>query len=442
MASQLDLTQGSIPKKLLSYALPVILSSMLQSAYSMTDIIIAGHFIGASGISAINNGSQLMLIMTQIIMGLCTGGNVLMSQYYGAKDHDSRKSAGSTLFTFALLFGLAAMTLYLCLGKRMLSALGAPALEEASTYLSICALGIVSICGYNALSAAIRAVGNSKMPLYCIAVTASVNVVGDILLVGVFRWGVAGAAIATFAAQSMSFLTCLVYVLKHWELFQLRLGLSAGKLGLTLKLGIPSAFQQTVGGISWLTVTFLVNQYGVDASAAAGIIVKIKDVCQLFTSAMASASATMVAQCLGAEKFDRASKTVHMAMRIAICVAVVIVIFVELTAPGLISIFTSEQNVIAIAAKNLRIEIIAQVFYASFLVYNSLAIGAGHSLFALGSSFLNCILVRLVLAILFSRLWGLTGVYVACLIAPSSSVPLGYIYEHTGIWRRSLGKKA
>lgn len=441
MASQLDLTQGSIPRKLLTYATPVILSSVLQSAYSITDIIIAGQFIGASGISAINNGSQLMLIMNQIILGLCTGGNVLMSQYYGAKDHESRKQAGSTLFTFALLFAAAATALYLTLGKAMLAALGAPALDEAAEYLSICAMGIVSICGYNALSAAIRAVGNSKMPLNCIAVTATVNIIGDVLLVGVFDMGVSGAALATAAAQTMSFLTCLVYVLRHRELFGLRLGLSGKKLLLVLKLGIPTAFQQTVGAISWLTVTFLVNQYGVDASAAAGIIVKIKDVCQLFTSAMASASATMVAQCLGAEKYDRASKTVHIAMRIAICVAAVIILMVELTAPLLISIFTSDTGVIELAAKNLRIEIIAQVFYASFLVYNSLAIGAGHSLFALGSSFLNCILVRLVLAILFSRLWGLTGVYIACLIAPSSSVPLGYIYERTGVWRRSLGRK-
>lgn len=441
MASQLDLTQGSLSKKLLTYAFPVILSSLLQSAYSIADTIIVGRYVGAAGISAVNNGSQLMMILTQIIMGLCTGGNVLMGQYYGAKDHKSRHDAGTTLFTSSLILGILAAILFLTTGRAMLTALEAPALDEATTYLSICALGIVSICGYNALSAAIRAVGNSKMPLYCIIATAAVNVVGDILLVGVFPMGVAGAAIATVASQTASFLICLIYVLKNRELFHLRLGINGHKLLLTMKLGIPSAVQWTVAGVSWLTVTFLVNQYGVDASAAAGIIVKIKDVCQLFTSAMASASATMIAQCLGAGKYDRASKTVHMAMRIAIGVSIVIVLFVELAAPLLISIFTQDQAVIDLGASNLRIEIIAQIFYASFLVYNSLAIGAGHSLFALGSSFLNCILVRLVLAILFARFWGLTGVYIACLIAPASSVPLGYIYERTGIWKRSLSSK-
>ena len=441
MATQMDLTQGSLTRRLLTYAFPVILSSFLQSAYSIVDVIIVGRYIGAEGISAVNNGSQLMMILTQIIMGLCTGGNVLMSQYYGAKEHKGRYAAGNTLLTSSLILGILVAALFLIWGRAMLAALEAPALDQANTYLSICALGIVSICGYNALSASIRAVGNSKMPLYCIAATAAVNVVGDILLVGVFPMGVAGAAIATVASQTVSFLICLVYVLKNRELFHLRLGINGAKLLLTMKLGIPSAVQWTVAGVSWLTVTFLVNQHGVDASAAAGVIVKIKDVCQLFTSAMASAAATMVAQCLGAGKFDRASKTVHLAMRIAICVAVVIVLFVELAAPLLISIFTQEQAVIDLGARNLRIEIVAQIFYASFLVYNALAIGAGHSLFALGSSFINCILVRLVLALLFARFWGLTGVYVACLIAPASSVPLGYIYERTGIWRRSLSDK-
>ncbi len=449
MATQLDLTQGVIWRRLTRYAVPIVLSSLLQSAYAMADLIIAGHYVGADGLSAINNASQITHLLTQLITGLATGGNILMSQYYGSHDREGRQQANTTLFSLALVLGTIMAVAFYCLAEPIMAALGAPSLELAAEYLRICAIGLLPIFGYNVLSAATRAVGNSRLPLYCIAVTTVVNIVLDIVFVGFWGMGVGGAAWATVIAQTLSCLVCLVYVLRQRELFSLSLGklyIRPDKLKTMLKLGLPCSMQMAVGGISWLTVTFLVNRYGVEASAANGVCGKIKDVCQLFSSAMASASATMVAQCLGAGLYDRASKVVHTAMRIAMAMAAGIIVVVEFSAPVLVRLFTDDPLTIQYAVQNLRIEIIAQIFYASFLVYNSLAIGAGHSLFAMGSSFVNCILVRLVLAIVLNHYLGLTGVFLACMIAPSSSVPLGYIYERTGVWRRSLvgakGKEA
>ena len=159
--------------------------------------------------------------------------------------------------------------------------LKAPTLDEATAYLQICALGILPIFGYNALSAMLRSVGNSRQPFYCVAVTAVCNIVLDCLFMGTFQWGVRGAALATMLAQLASFVVCLVYVLKHKDLFGLArkaLRMHRDKLGQMLKLGIPCAVQMTVVGLSWLAMTFLINQYGVEASAASGICAKIKDV--------------------------------------------------------------------------------------------------------------------------------------------------------------------
>lgn len=437
----MDLTEGVIWKKLVIYALPVVLSSLLQSAYSITDLIVAGWFIGKGGISAINNSSQVMVILTQVIMGISTGGNILMGQYFGSKDRENRVKTNQTLFAFAMVAGAITTVVLFLLSRLILMGLGAPALEEAALYLRICAFGLVPIFGYNALSSMLRSVGDSKQPFYCVAVTAVCNIVLDILFMGVFQWGVAGAALATVLSQVASFLVCLVYVLRYKDLFGLALkGLTIqkDKLAQMLKLGIPAAVQMTVVGLSWLAMTFLINRYGVEASAASGICAKVKDVALMFTLAMYSAATTMIAQCLGARKYDRASKVVHIAMRISLAMAAVVILVIELFAPQILSVFNPDGLTMEIALQNLRIEILGQIFYASFMVYNALPTGAGHPMFALFSSLLNCIVVRVVLALILNHTMGLVGIFWACAIAPASSVPLGYIYERTGVWRRSM----
>ena len=242
-------------------------------------------------------------------------------------------------------------------------------------------------------------------------------------------------------AQTASFVVCLWYVRRHQDLFGLtrrRGGIERAKLTQMLKLGIPSAVQMTVVGLSWLAMTFLINDYGVDASAASGICAKIKDIALLSTLALYTAATTVIAQCLGAGKLDRASRVVHVAMRISIGVAAGLIVIIELFAPQILSIFNPDQATMALAVQNLRIEILGQIFYASFMVYNALPMGAGHTMFALASSLLNCIVVRVVLAVILNHVFGLVGIFWACAIAPASSVPLGYIYEKRGKWRRRL----
>lgn len=446
-ALQNDLTQGSVLRQLVKYAIPMVTSSLLQALYSMADMIIAGHYVGSAGISAINNASQMMGLITNFAIGLTVGGNILIGQYFGSGERVRRAHATGTLITLSMLLAvLGAIGVYLG-APAMLTALGAPSLVEATSYLRICALGMPFIFGYNALSAVLRAVGNSKQPLYFVAVSTCLNVVLDLILVGGVRMGTGGAALATVISQGVSFALALFFLLRSREVFGLSwdsLRLRWRELRMILRLGIPSSLQMIIGSISWLTVTFLINGYGVDVSAGNGVSIKIKDFCGLFISAMANGAATMIAQNLGARLFDRAKRVMYTAMGITLVMAVFIIAVVELFAPHLARLFTDEPAVIDAAVRNLRIEIISEVFYAMFLVYHALAIGAGHAIFAMSSSFVNCILVRVILAFLFNRWWGITGVYLACMIAPSSSVPLGMWYTRSGLWRRSLadGEKA
>ena len=438
---QMDLTEGVIWKKLLIYAGPVILSSLLQSAYSITDLIVAGWFVGKDGISAINNAGQVTMILTQVIMGLTTGGNILMGQYFGSKDRANRVQTNRTLFLFACGSGALVCVVLVVFSQPILAAIRAPALAEATAYLEVCAIGMIPVFGYNALAAMLRSVGNSKQPFYCVAVTAGCNILLDCLFMGVFRWGVRGAALATVLAQTASFAVCWIYVLRQKDLFGLgrhQMSFHGDKMAQMLKLGIPCAVQMTVVGLSWLAMTFLINDYGVEASAASGICAKVKDVALMFTLALYTAATTMIAQCLGARKYDRASRVVHVAMRISLGVTAGIILLVELFAPQILAVFHPDQATMALAVQNLRIEILGQIFYASFMVYNALPLGAGNTMFALGSSLLNCVVVRVVLALILNHFYGLVGIFWSCAIAPASSVPLGYLYERSGVWRRTL----
>lgn len=436
-----DMTKGSVSKQLVRYAIPMVLTSLLQAVYSIVDIIVAGHFIGSSGISAINNSSLIMNFMTQIAIGFTVGGNVLMSQYFGRKEADNYKKSSGTLLVLSLLLGIVSMIIFCSAASPLLVLVGAPALEEATIYLRICAVGMPVIFGYNALSATLRALGNSKAPMVFIAVSTVTNIVLDILFVAGFDMGVAGAAWATVIAQCVSFALALIYALKYKSetgLERCYFKVFKDKLKLIIRFGFPIALQMTIASISWLTVMVLINKYGVDVSAGNGVSNKIKDFCQLFISATVSAAGTMAAQNIGAGEYDRAKKVMFTCMKITMGIAVITIVVAEIFAPQLVSIFTNEPNVAVHAVRNLRIEILAQVFYAGFLTFNVLATACGDTMFVMGNSFINCIVVRLVLALILQHFIGIVGVYLACMIAPGSSVPVGFIYYKLGKWKKQL----
>lgn len=434
-----NLTTGNVRKKLIVYALPLVLTSVLQALYSIADLVIAGQFIGKRSVSAINNSSQIMNLLTQAAVGLTLGGNILIGQYFGNGSHKERKMAGGTLFFVSLLFGAVSGIIIFLTSGALLEMLGVPAMEESIEYLHICAGGCLFILGYNALSSIMRGTGNSRVPFLCIFSSILLNVILDICFVVLFKMGIKGVAYATVFAQAVSFVTALAYTWKHQSYYGFYLKnfkIRVEKLWAIMKLGVPCVLQNTVAGISWLTVTYFINQYGVDVSAGNGISIKIKEFSQLFITSMSGGAATMIAQNLGAGQFERARETMNEGMKICLVMAGIVILVIEISAPWLVSLFTKDPNVVSAAVMNLRIEIIGQIFYAMFLNYHSLMTGAGHTMYVFMSSFVNCILVRIVLAGIFNHLIGLNGVYLACLIAPSVSVPIGYLYTKSGIWKK------
>lgn len=439
-----DFLRGSIINKLIAFAIPMIISNLLQAGYGLADVIIIGQYIGKASVSGVTNGSQITNLITQIIIGITTGGGVIVAQQFGNHNNEGVVSYSRALYTLSFLGGLFVLLATYAGSPLLLRLLRAPAYTEANTYLRICSFGLFFVFLYNGITAFVRSTGNSLLPLFCIAATTLLNIALDLLFICVFRMGVAGAALATVISQAVSVLICLFYILLINRTFGVGLfdfSFDMSRFRLIFQYGIPLALQNCIAALSWLTITFLINDYGVVCSAGNGISMKIKDFCQTITAAMASATSAMIAQNIGAKQYDRAREILYSAMRVTMIIAAVLILLVEVFSRTLVSLFSPEPDVIAAAVLNLRIEIIGQLFYASFFIFHALATGAGHTLFVMFSSFVNCILVRVILAIGLNSAFGIVGVYVACMIAPSASIPLGIWFVRSNRWKSAFRMK-
>lgn len=442
MASeQRDLTRGSVRGQLIRYAVPIMTTSLLQAIYGIADMLVVSRLIGDSGASAVNNANQISFLITNVAIGLSNGGSVLVGQYFGSGDRENREKTIGTFMTIFAVVGAVAALLFFLLSGQITAWLRAPAYDATYDYLSVSAWGYFAVFLYNMLASTLRAVGNSRTPLYCVLISTVLNIGLDILFVGPLGMGTGGAALATVIAQYISVFLALGYMLLHRGIFSFSPALfrtDREKMRLIFKVGVPCAIQWTIASISWLAVTWLINGYGVTCSAASGVNSKIRDFSHVFILAMSTGTSSMIAQTLGARKYDRAKDVMYTAMRLSLVLAGISVAVSAIFAPQLAGLFTDDAEVIKYAALNLRIEMISELWYAVFLIYHSLMTGAGHTKLVLFSSFCNCILVRVPLAILLNAIFGIVGIYAACAVAPIVSIPIGMIYTKRGSWRTSL----
>lgn len=436
-----DLTEGSVLKKLLLFAIPMMLATFLQSIYSIVDMIIVGRYCGPEGLSAVSVGGNIMTMITFIAMGLSIGGNVVIGQFYGSNDESKRKESTATTMGFMLLVGVVLATVLCVLSKQIMILMNAPSLAEAEVYFKICSVGIVFIFGFNALCSVIRAVGNSKTPLFIIFIAAIVHVGLDIILIVLFDVGVKGAAVATVVSQFMSFFIALVYTLKHSDFFGFtikNIRIYWDKLVLILKIGIPSALVFCINGFTHLFNMSMVNNYGVEVSAGCGSALRISDLCIGFITAMMNASSTMSAQCIGAGKYERVKKILHANIVIDMLISVVLIGFMVAGASFSISLFNNEKEVIAAGSYYLKLLAPQAFTYIFFTSMHAVAMGAGDAKWVMWNSILGMALPRMILAIVLNHYVGLGGIALSCVLAPLFAIPVALYYYKASRWMHKI----
>lgn len=354
-----ELTSGSVMKNLLFFSLPYLLSFFLQTLYGMADLLIIGQYGGVADTTAVSVGSQVMHMLTVMIVGLAMGATVNIGQAIGGRDN--RRAALFTGNTVTLFMGLSSVLtlLLLILRSAIVSAVSTPADAAAVTvdYLTICFIGIPFITAYNIISAVFRGMGDSKSPMYFIAVACAANIALDYLFIGVLGMGPAGAALGTVLSQAISVIISLIVIKRRSTGLALtKADIRPNKqiIGKILKIGIPVAMQDGFIQIAFMVITVIANRRGLNDAAAVGIVEKIIGFLFLVPSSMLSAVSALGAQNIGAQKPERARKTLLYAIFIAAGFGGTVAVIMQFLSSGAVSLFTDSAVVTRLGGEYLR----------------------------------------------------------------------------------------
>lgn len=354
-----NLTSGSILKNIAYFSLPYLLSYFLQTLYGLADLFIVGQFNGVDSITAVSVGSQAMHMLTVMIVGLAMGSTVTIGKAVGAKD--ARQASYAIGNTVTLFMGLSAVitVLLLILVKPIVAVLSTPAeaVADTTSYLTICFVGIPFITAYNIISSIFRGLGDSKSPMYFIAVACAVNIGLDYLFIGVFGLGAAGAALGTTLAQTISVATALVVIRRRKTGLTIRkehLKTRKDMMNRILKIGIPVALQDGFIQIAFMVITVIANRRGLNDAAAVGIVEKIIGIVFLVPSTMLSTVSALSAQNIGAGKHDRATRTLKAATCIVVIYGVVVSAVMQWICEPVVGLFAEDEAVILLGGQYLR----------------------------------------------------------------------------------------
>ena len=345
-----DFTQGSILKKLVAFMMPVLGALILQAAYGAVDLLVVGRFGSTSGLSAVSTGSQVLNLVTFVVVQFAMGITVLIARYLGEKKPEK---IGAVIGGGAIVFTIISVVLFIvmvCFAHPISILMQAPeeAVDLTASYVRICGGGIFFIVVYNLLSAIFRGLGDSKSPLLFVLVACIVNVIGDLALVAGLHMDVAGAAIATVSAQALSVVFAVVLLIKKELPFSIarkdfRLNPQCKKF---LKIGLPLALQEFLTQVSFLALCAFVNRLGLEASSGYGVACKIVNFAMLVPSALMQSMASFVSQNIGAGKKKRAKKSMFTGIGVGLVVGCLVFALVIFKGDMLAGFFTTDAAVI------------------------------------------------------------------------------------------------
>lgn len=370
-----NLTQGNVTKTLITFSLPFLLSYILQTLYGLADLFIIGQFCLKEATTAVSIGSQLMHMLTVMIVGLAMGSTVLIGQSVGAQDRIMRNKAVGNTVTLFIIASVAA-TIVLLIGVNLVVKLMSTPLEAIDgtrIYLIICFAGIPFITAYNVISSILRGMGDSKSPMYFVAVACVFNIALDYIFIGVMNLGPAGAALGTTLAQAASVIIAVIFAVKK----QIISGITGrdfypdkGIIGKIIKVGIPIMLQDGFIQISFLVITIFANRRGLVDAAAVGIVEKLIGILFLIPSTLLASVSALCAQNIGAARHDRARKTMKSALSIAIIFGLVISIIFQFAAPFSIGLFTKDAQVIAAGTPYMKSYVFDCIFAGVHFIYS------------------------------------------------------------------------
>lgn len=413
-----DLTTGNISKKLMQFALPVMLGNILQQLYNMIDSIIVGQMVGKSAFAAVGSTGSLNFLVLGLIFGTSWGVSIPVAQKFGAKDFSGMRKKIADAVYVSVILGVIITILMLIFTRPMLEMMNTPAdiIDDAQLYIGIIFGGIPAILLYNIPANISRAIGDSKTPLYFLLVSTILNIILDLLFVGVFEMGVAGTAIATVTAQSLSGVLCIIYLYKKHEFLKFE-----GKekqiylpgMWQSFKIGMPMGLQFSITAIGSVIMQTAINGLGSDAVAAINAASKLQLILVTPMDSMGATMATYCGQNYGAGNFDRIKDGVKKGFGMAAIIAVVGAILANILSRPVVYLFVDASEITTqIVSWVGEFMLINSCFYiplAIVFIYRNAIQGLGRSQVALFAGAAELI-GRSVAAMVFVQIWGFTGV--------------------------------
>ena len=418
-----NLTTGSVFKNILIFSLPYLLSYFLQTLYGMADLFIIGQFEGVASTTAVSIGSQVMHMLTVMIVGLAMGSTVSIGQAVGAGDREKAASGIGNTVTLFMCLSVVLTVALLIFVRPVVTIMSTPEAAVSGTieYLTICFIGIPFITAYNIISSIFRGLGDSKSPMYFIAVACVANIALDYLFMGALHLGPSGAALGTTLSQAVSVIIALVVIRRHSGALAVKKSdfqPARPVMAKLLRIGVPIAMQDGLIQIAFIIITVIANRRGLNDAAAVGIVEKIISFLFLVPSSMLSTVSALGAQNIGAGKPERARLTLRYAAFIAICFGACMVILMQFAAEPVVSLFTDSAQsdgaeVIRLGGQYMRGYVWDCIFAGVHFSFSGYFCACGRS----GLSFLHNIS-----AILLVRV---PGVYLTSLFFPDSLFPMG-----------------
>lgn len=347
------MTEGSIFKQILYFSIPLIIGNLFQQLYNTVDSIVVGNFIGDNALAAVNSSGAIVQLLISFFMGLSMGGGVTISNYFGARNREGVHKAVHTTFALSVLSGVLATIIGVVFTPAILKLVNVDpeVMADSVLYLRIYFMGILGLIVYNMCSGMLRAVGDSRHPLYFLIVSSVINVVLDILFVAVFNLGIAGVAYATLIAQFASAILSIRQLMRTDQMYKLELKKVRFHMDILkkiIKIGLPSALQNAIVSFSNVVVQANINSFGKEAMAGAGSYMKVDGFALMPVMSFSMALTTFVGQNIGAKEFERVKKGTKIGVLMSCTTILIISMILLVFAPQVMSIFSSNPNVIAV----------------------------------------------------------------------------------------------
>ena len=439
-----NLTTGSVLKTIIYFALPYLLSYFLQTLYGMADLYITGQFNGVDSITAVSNGSQVMHMLTVIIVGLAMGTTVIIGKAIGGNKLDNAGRAIGNTITLFMGIAIVMTIVFLIAAKLIVLLIGVPQEAVAGTvrYLIICFIGIPFITAYNIISSIFRGLGDSKSPMYFIGISCVTNITLDYVFIGLCDLGPSGAALGTVLSQTFSVIVAFISIRKR------KTGIKLVKedfipdrkvLGEILKVGIPVAVQDGCIQVAFIIITVIANHRGLDDAAAVGIVEKMISAIFIIQSSMLATVSALSAQNIGAGKYDRAAKTLKYATMITSVYGVFMAVIMQVLAAPLLALFTKDAAVVFLGTQYMKGYIIDSIFAGVHFCFSGYFAAYGKSYIGFMHNIISITFVRVPGSYLASKLFGDT-LFPMGLAAPAGSLLSVIICVCAYIYLKRSGK--